>query len=650
MNSCFSIRKLVFIVIILIFSIETFSQEIIKGRIFEISNKTKKLLSSVSIYTVIDTLSYSTDSNGYFEIKTPSKYKGNIPKPYIRKIGKEGYMVINENENEIELKEKTSNLEVLMCKQEAYNTLFNKFKNIGISNYKDGNKFRLNEFMIQKEEKIISKKKYNELLSNYYDDYISYQKSINNTSDYMVRICLSEFDSIYQNCISLLLDNKIQEATDLCLKQNYTQLYIDSYDKSEKEYYKQHIDFEINLLRFSSLSDKYEKISDIYYKLAIYNLESIPILMEYANFLYEQRKFDKAIDWYNQIIKRNNSPFIYANINNILGSIYFIKEEYSKSEELYLSAIEILDSIITENYYSYSPTKADVLTNLATLYKSTRNYNEALNPFEEALKINKEFSFLYPEKYISQYAINIINLASLHNELGNDSLSINLYTEAISLFDSISLLNKDEYKIYHATSLNNLGLIFYKNQKYQQAIDLMDLSSSIFEQLSNEYPIQYLSQLATIKLNLASICKETSNHLRAEKLYLETIDIFSKLKDIKPIESLSQISSTQNILGLLYSSIGEYVKSEKILNEALEIRKLLAKIDLDNNLAKVADIQNNLGNVYEYTEKYNKAIEMYYSSLDIYETLAKNGYYFTEKTKEIEENIKRLNQLYNKSN
>ena len=138
--------------------------------------------------------------------------------------------------------------------------------------------------------------------------------------------------------------------------------------------------------------------------------------------------------------------------------------------------------------------------------------------------------------------------------------------------------------------------------------------------------------------------------MRAEKLYLETIVIFSKLKDIKPIESLSQISSTQNLLGLLYSSIGEYVKSEKILNEALEIRKVLAEIDLDNNLAKVADIQNNLGSVYEYTEKYNKAIEMYNSSIDIYETLAKNGYYFTEKTKEIEENIKRLNQLYNKSN
>jgi tetratricopeptide (TPR) repeat protein len=216
------------------------------------------------------------------------------------------------------------------------------------------------------------------------------------------------------------------------------------------------------------------------------------------------------------------------------------------------------------------------------------------------------------------------------------------------LFDSLSQFKQDEYKSHKATSLNNLGLIYYKNQKYPEAIKAMNSSCTLYEQLSMDYPKQYLLQLAIIKLNLASISKETLGHSNAEQLYLDVIDIYYSLEDINPKESLSQISTTQNLLGLLYSSIGEYKKSKDILIEALKIRKKLAEKDLDNNLAKVAEIQNNLGNVYEYTENYSNAIEMYNLSLEIYDTLAKNGYHFSEKKEEIQENINRLNQKYNK--
>jgi len=636
------------ILFIFLFPICGLSQELLKGSVFEYYKKAKIPLDSVYIYSFYDTIPTISDSNGYFELNLPINKGKNYQNHTIKNIKKEGYLILNDSE--IEFINKKSELQIRMCKEETFNNLLNEFKRIGLSNYEDKNKHKLNEYKLQKEKKLISETKYSELLSNYYDDYISYKKSLNQTSDYFAKIYKIRFDSVIQNCISLILENKLQEAIDICLKQNYTQQYIDNYDKNEKEYIKYHIDFEINLIRFSSLSDKVEKVGDIYYNLAIYHLESIPILIEYANFLYEQKNFDKAIGWYNQILKRNNSPFITANIKNILGSIYFLKEEYSKSEEMYLSAIETYDSIIPKDYYSYSPSKADAITNLAILYKSTRNFDEAISPFEEALKINTEFSSLYPNKYLSLLAINLMNLASLQHELKNDSLSINLYLDAIIFFDSLSKLKQDDYKPYHATSLNNLGLIFYKNQKYQEALDAMNLSCRIFEQLSIEYPSQYLSQLATIKLNLASISKEILNHSKAEKLYLEVINIYSDLSNIKPIESLSQISSTQNLLGLLYSSIGDYEKSEITLSEALIIRKRLAEIDIDNNLAKVADIQNNLGSVYEYTEKYSKAIEIYKQSIEIYNTLAKNGYYFTEKAKEIEENIKRLNQLYIKNN
>ncbi len=636
------IGRFVLIIIPLIVSILTYSQENIKGRIFEYDNNTNIFLSGVKVYSVFDTITTFSDSLGYFEITIPSKINKNIPKPFIRKIEKKGYVIMSEIEKNSE------NLEVLMCKEETYYSLFNKFIKIGLKNYESNNKPKLNEYKLQKERNQISSSKYNEYLKTYYNDELSYRKTLNSTSQYFARINKNNFDSIIKYSISLILSNKIQDAIDLCSKQNYTQQYIEQYEKDKKEYIKKHIDFEINLLKFSSLIDKTEKIGNIYYKLAIYNIENIPILMEYANFLYQEKNFDKSEIWYNQILKRNTSPFISANINNILGSIYFIKEDYSKAEELYYSAIETYDSIISKDYYSYSPSKAEALINLAILYKSTRNFNEALTPFNEALEINKVFSSLYPDKYLSSYAINLMNLASLHNELKNDSIAIDYYLETITLFDSLNQLKQGEYKSYQATSLNNLGLIYYKNQRYQEAIEAMNASCILFEELSIDFPMQYILQLATIKINIASISKETLNHTKAEKLYLDVIDIYYSLGDFNLTENLSQISYIQNLLGLLYSSVGEYEKSKNILKEALIIRKKLAEDDIDNNLAKVAEIQNNLGGVYEYTENYNKAIEMYNLSIEIYDILAKNGYYFSEKKEEIQENIKRLNQRYNK--
>lgn len=644
MKITLTIKRLVLIAIILAISIETYSQKNIKGRIFEYTNETNLPLSGVGINNVFDTVTIFSDSLGHFEIRIPAKTKKSIPKPFINRIEKKDYMIMNVVEIDSE------DMDIIMCKQETYYSLFNEFKRIGLKNFEATNNHKLNEYRLQKEKKLISHPEYNNYLKAIYDNELAYRKTLNNTSQYFVEIDKSRFDSIVHQCISLILENKIQDAIDLCSNQNYTQQYIEQYEKSKKEYIKRHIDFETNLLRFSSLSDKFEKIGNIYYKLAIYNIESIPILMEYANFLYEQRNFEKAIDWYNQILKRNTSPFITANINNILGSIYFIKEEYSKAEELYYSAIDTYDSIIPKDYYLYSPSKAETLINLAILYKSTRNFNEALSPFNEALEINREFSSIYPDKYLSSYAINLMNLASLHNELRNDSISVDYYLEAIMLFDSLSQFKQDEYKSHKATSLNNLGLIYYKNQKYQEAIEAMNASCTLYEQLSMDYPKQYLLQLTTIKLNLASISKETVDLSKAEKLYLDVIDIYYSLVDINPIENLSQISYTQNLLGLLYSGIGEYEKAQNILKEALRIRKELAEKDIDNNLAKVAEIQNNLGSVFEYTENYNKAIEMYNLSIELYDTLAKNGYYFTEKKKEIEDNIKRLEQLYNKNN
>jgi tetratricopeptide (TPR) repeat protein len=631
------------ILFIFLFPICGLSQGFLKGVVFEYDKNVKIPLDSVYIYNFHDTIPTISDSNGYFEFYLPIKNKNHWKNHIIKNIKKEGYLILNNNA--IEFTNKESEIQILMCKEIFYNNQFNLFYNIGLNSYEEDNNSRLTEYKSKREAKEISDTEYNNLLNNYYDSYISYRKVLNKVSDYFARIDENKFDTVIPRCINLIREKKVKEALDLCSGQNYTQQYIDIYEKNRKESIKKCIDFEISLLKYSSLVNKYDKIEDIYYKLVIYNMENTPIVFEYANFLYEHKKFDKAISWYKYILKHNDNISVIANVKNLLGEISFISEKYNDSEELYLSSIGLYDSLILNDYYEYSPMKADVIMNLAILYERTHNFIEAEKSFNEALIINQEFSILDSEKYLSKLAINLMDLASLYNNMGKDSISINFYLASIDIFKNLSKTNRNDYKSYLATSLNNLGLIYRKAQKYSESIESIKKSCSIFEELSKNCPSEYLAQLATIKLNLASINKYTLNYSQAEILYLDAINIYTQLNDIKPKESISQLSSTQNLLGLLYLSGGQYEKAEKMFIDALKIRKKLAENDIDNNLAKVADIQNNLGNVYEYTGKFDKAIDIYNKSLDLYTILERNGYYFDEKVNEIKENIKALNGL-----
>ena len=257
MKITLTIKRLVLIAIILAISIETYSQKNIKGRIFEYTNETNLPLSGVGINNVFDTVTIFSDSLGHFEIRIPAKTKKSIPKPFINRIEKKDYMIMNVVEIDSE------DMDIIMCKQETYYSLFNEVKRIVLKNFEATNNHKLNEYRLQKEKKLISHPEYNNYLKAIYDNELAYRKTLNNTSQYFVEIDKSRFDSIVHQCISFILENKIQDAIDLCSNQNYTQQYIEQYEKSKKEYIKRHIDFETNLLRFSSLSDKFEKIGNI---------------------------------------------------------------------------------------------------------------------------------------------------------------------------------------------------------------------------------------------------------------------------------------------------------------------------------------------------------------------------------------------------
>lgn len=455
-----------------IFPFMSFSQDIQKGRVmlFDYSENIRPL-SNVQIYSYQDTNYVLSDTSGYFLLKqTQNQKHKKFIKHYIRQIHKENYLVFNPKEIDNWNIAQDKPLNIIMCEEELFNSRFKEFYDIGLVCYDKYHKDSLLKYQRQNQNKEISKKQYNQLLSNYYDQFFRYKKSLNALADYFARIDTLTLNPILKECMRLIKEKALLEAIDILEKQNYTKQYIDLVSSEtnlqRKQELKQCIDYNINLLKYYSFDDNQDKIEDIYYQLALYNSNDISLSYEYANFLYSNEKYDNAIKWYEQILKKTENRAIVAPIFNQLGTIYLLQHKYTPSEDNYLKSEVIYKDLANEDYYLYTPTIADINLALAILYKQTHNYEQADSLFLNAEKIFYEFSAFDKDRFLPLLANSQIMMASLYDEWAKDSLSIDKYTYAIDLYGELSLLNPKKYKPLLATALNNISLLYQKNNLY----------------------------------------------------------------------------------------------------------------------------------------------------------------------------------------
>jgi tetratricopeptide (TPR) repeat protein len=374
-----------------------------------------------------------------------------------------------------------------------------------------------------------------------------------------------------------------------------------------------------------------------------------------------------------------NDTTYYVLSSIIIGKSYLQLEEYEKSEEYLLSALNVLE----KKYGKYSEMYYKVFPFLISVYNLSYNFEKLMDSFLSAIDIveklygkdNPDYSYclnklgnLYiqtsqydlAEKYLSEalelrdknlgkehpdYIETLDDLGWLYFHVGDYEKARNIFMQIKEQYEAMSGQNS----LFYADILVQLGDIDLNTGNLDLAEQYLFASKKMFENLNQTNMIEYINNLRYIgELNMAkNNYTEAENYLQnAKKLYIQMGGDVKNTNYVALIADLAQTynysesyekaevyfteaikileetvgkkstyAKTVNNLGTMYYSLGNYFDAEKCFSEIKEIQETI----IGANHPDYALTLGNLGVLYLNTENYQLAEKYSLQSKEIYE-------------------------------
>ena len=332
--------------------------------------------------------------------------------------------------------------------------------------------------------------------------------------------------------------------------------------------------------------------------------------------------------------------------NNVKGTDKEL-EMLSKSLGNVPSNLKMAAKIITDNNLSISdflnrlktdqaikPGKKEDLStsniNIATVYKESGDYQNALKYYELALKSLG--------KNQNNKCIDIYNsIASIYQELGEYKKAEKIYRNLLET--GVEELKKQEFDIIDiGIAYNNYASVLRQEAKYEEAIVTYEKALKIFKENSrNGHPLfaTTLSNLAIVyrdvgqiekalacQMEALSIRKEIlgSNHPDTAKIYIYIGELYEIIQEYEKAFSFyknaldiynsalgknNQYNSIiYNKIAVLYQKKDDYKQAEEYFNKALELRKNLRDSnEVISNTVNIINNEDQVTNIINLSEK-----------------------------------------------
>ncbi|TYQ25562.1 tetratricopeptide repeat protein [Pseudanabaena sp. UWO311] len=214
-----------------------------------------------------------------------------------------------------------------------------------------------------------------------------------------------------------------------------------------------------------------------------------------GNTYHELGQYQKAIDFYFQALKFESPVLETAIHSENLGLYYLFKDiarsygelkQYPLAIDYYtrsLAIAKLYNKNNRDNVKSVSFTEEDVLWSLGDAYYDSKNYQKAIDNYQESLSIYGKIK----RDRRSAGAI-LWNLGNSYFALDNYQQAIASYQESLSIFK--------EFKNFasQASLLSNLGNSFFAIKQYQKAIDAYQQALTIKKNLDDRQDVPELIQ------------------------------------------------------------------------------------------------------------------------------------------------------------
>ena len=319
--------------------------------------------------------------------------------------------------------------------------------------------------------------------------------------------------------------------------------------------------------------------------------------------LFYQNNYAKSIEYYLTALNLHNLLPVkdrrhkYVNeppwILVALGNLYYKIERFEIAKEKYLEAIDnfnlIEDELISYKINGLITSK----TNIALIYSTLGDFQKAESQYKDVIELRKKAG--YEATVIYQY-MEIMQFYYKYNmtEKGDDlyELATILYKESIEVKKGDSL---EEIKIWYSYVLSVYGSNLLKLKKIKQALVSLNESKKIIEDQNYNTTVY-----PDVNLEIAKCYYELQSYNKAENALLESLSSDNLISEPKPINFNSDKRKLEKLLFLskIYTIQGKKTEIIKIKDSI--IKTYQRQDDLDFNI-----IENRLV-LYEKEKEINK--------------------------------------------
>lgn len=293
---------------------------------------------------------------------------------------------------------------------------------------------------------------------------------------------------------------------------------------------------------------------------------------------YFRVSLDSALKYGNDALafaKKNNDLPDMAKAAKLVGTIYYLQNNYVKALDYFQQALKINKEL---NNVEMLPA---CYNNLGLVYNNLGYYEEALKNHLKQLSYNESLGNLHG------VAISNRHIGNVYNSMGENRKALEYYRKAAN----ISMQLGDTNAI--GTSLINLGVANMSLKNYDTALDNFMKALEIKRRMNDT------KNIATIYANLGVIYREMGNYELAQNYFHQGLELSETMNDKK-----GKVVSLIN-LGAVYLDLKAYEKSLEYLKKGLNLAR---EINMKKSVMGAYKI---LSNLYESQNQYKKALEYY---------------------------------------
>ena len=332
-------------------------------------------------------------------------------------------------------------------------------------------------------------------------------------------------------------------------------------------------------------------------------------------FLLNEKRYEEAIDCYNQSIKINPN-YIESWVNKGVALRKLLK---------YNDAIECLEKALEIN-----PNIATMWCNKGHIYMKLLQFEDALQCIEKALEINPNLAIAWNNKSIIFMKLNRFedalqcieksleinpNLEMAWSNKGLIFMKLHQLEEALLYFEKAIGINPNL-----TTGYLNRGLIFMKLKEFDDALLSFEKTLEINPNLAIAWSNKGLLFMKLEKFEDALLCSEKALEINPNLAMAWNNKglIFMKLQQFedaqqcfeKTLEINPNLAMAWNNKGLIFMKLQQFIDAQQCFEKALEINPNLAMA------------WTNLGSITVELEKYEDALLCFEKALEINPNLA----------------------------